>query len=281
MKIRLASLTLAALGASAAPGAWAVEYGTVVSSTPVVVSTQVTQRDCSAEPGAAPSSRGGSGGSGVGALAGAVVGAALGNALGGGSGRAVATGIGMIAGAALGNHAEAEEAERIAAPTQRCRDVTRYEQRTVGYDVVYDYQGVRRSVRLAQLPGDRIPLEVQVVPAGQPYGPISQAQQLPQAPQAAQYPQYSQYPQYPQAAPVPPPAPRVYRTPADNPPDYYYDEPPAPRVVYAPPPPPAPVYAAQPAAVNPWPYIIVGGVGAWAISNAYKHRHVQPRWRHR
>jgi len=271
MTIRLASLSIAALSAAATSNAWATEYGTVVSSTPVVVSTPVTQRDCSAEPGAAPSGRSGSG---VGALAGAVMGAALGNALGKGTGRAVSTGIGMIAGAALGNHAEAEAADRDAAQTQRCRDVTRYEPRTVGYDVVYDYQGVRRTVRLAQLPGDRIPLEVQVVAAGQQMaGPVSQA------PQAAPYPQYPQYQQYPQA---PQPAQRpAYRTPADNPPDYTYDDTPAPRTVYGPPPAPAPVYVAQPAAVNPWPYIIVGGIGAWAISNAYGDRRGPGHWRHR
>lgn len=241
MNPRIAALALAALG-GASSLARATEYGTVLSSTPVLASVPVTQRECVAERAATPAREG----SGVGALAGAVVGAAIGNAFGSGTGRALSTGIGMIAGAALGNHAEAEEVARSAPPAQRCRDVTRYEQRAIGYDVVYDYQGVQRSVRLAQPPGDRIALEVQVMPAGQV-----------QAPDPA-----------PMAAPV-------YRTPADN---RVVDE--APRIVYAPPP-PAVVYADPPVQASPWPYLVVGGITAVAIANAWGrggHVHRAPRW---
>lgn len=261
MNPRIAGLALAALGGTSSL-AWATEYGTVVSSTPILAAVPVTQRECVAEAAPAPRE-----GSGAGALAGAVVGAALGNALGGGSGRAISTGIGMIAGAALGNHAEAQEAARTAPPLQRCRDLTRYEQRTVGYDVVYEYQGVQRSVRLAQAPGSHIPLDVQVVPAGQV---------MP-------------------AAPAPMPAARpAYRTPADNRVDDearragYPAAPADPAYGY----PSYPAYPAYPAEApvveraspSAWPYVIVGGIAALAIADAVRHdRRGPPRpyWRHR
>lgn len=252
MLTRATPLALLALTAATGGSAWAAtDYGTVISTTPVIATTPVTQRDCVVEPGAAPASRGNSG---AGAIAGAVVGAALGNALGGGTGRAMATGIGMIAGAALGNHAEAEEAARTAAPVQRCRDVVRQEQRVVGYDVVYDYQGVQRSVRLPQPPGDRIALEVSVVPVGQVGAP-------------AQPP-----------APAPAAAPRVYRTPADNP---YADDVPPVRTVYVPAPAPETVVVERPVYASPWPYLLVGGVAAWAIANGHHGGHGGRYWRHR
>jgi uncharacterized protein YcfJ len=255
MTHRLASLSVLALTAVASSATWAVEYGRVISSTPVVSSVPMSQRECVNETGAAPSSR--SSGSGAGAAVGALFGAALGNTLGHGTGRAASTAVGMIAGAALGNHAEEQEANRnaAAATTQRCRDVTRYEQRAVGYDVVYEYQGVQRSVRLAQPPGDRIALEVQVMPAGAMNPPVS-----------------AMPPQLPAQRPV-------YRMPGDAAP---YDDRDAPRTVYVPA--PAPVYAAQPVAVNPWPYVVAGGVGAWVLVNATRDRgrdRGHGHWRHR
>ncbi len=229
----------AALLSSAATGAWAVEYGTVVSSTPVVSNVPVAQRQCQDEVISAPQRS-----TGGGALVGALIGAAVGNAFGGGSGRAVATGIGMIAGAAIGDHAEADASPQGSTTTQRCRNVTHYEQRTVAYDVVYDYQGVRRSVRLAQDPGDRIALDVQVVPAGAP-APVRGA-----SPPAARAP--------------------VYRSPVDSP---YVDGAP-PLEDYA----PTPAYPpAQVVYANPWPYVLIGGalIGATQVrgwrGHGYRH----------
>lgn len=156
--------TLVLAGLAAAVGsARATEYGTVVATTPVVHQVPVAQRLCHDEQ-VITSQR--SGGSGAGALIGAIAGAALGNAMGTGGGRAAATGIGMVAGAAIGDRVEAEGSPPQVATTQRCRTVTRYEQRIVGYDVVYDHQGVRRAARVATDPGERIALETQVVPVG-------------------------------------------------------------------------------------------------------------------
>jgi hypothetical protein len=163
--------------------------------------------------------------SGAGALIGAIAGAAIGNSVGSGAGRAAATGIGLIAGSEIGNRAEANGAPVVNGTVQRCRTVTRYENRTVAYDVVYDYQGVRRSVRLAQDPGERIALEVNVVPAGA----VAQGR-------------------------LPAPTAPVYAQPQ---PDVVYEQAPPP-VVYAQP----AYYAGYPGYVNPWPYVAVGiGLG--------------------
>jgi uncharacterized protein YcfJ len=155
-KVALATLCLAATGA------WATQFGTVVSSTPVVMSVPVTQQQCFEEPVVYQQR------SGAGALIGAVTGAAIGNTFGSGAGRVVATGIGMVTGAAIGDRVEAGATPPVTTMATRCRNVTHYENRTVGYNVVYDYQGMRQSVRLAQDPGDRIPLEVSATPAPAP-----------------------------------------------------------------------------------------------------------------
>jgi uncharacterized protein YcfJ len=142
----------------ATTGALATQFGTVISSTPVVSSVPVTQQQCVNEPLVYQQR------SGAGALIGAVTGAAIGHNFGGGAGRAVATGIGMVAGAAIGDQVEAGAYPPVTTMATRCRNVTRYENRTVGYDVVYDYRGMRRSVRMAQDPRDRIALNVDVAP---------------------------------------------------------------------------------------------------------------------
>jgi len=152
-----------ALGALCAAfgSACATEYGAVVSSTPVMQSVPVPQRVCNDQEVVYQQQP-----SGAGALFGAIAGAALGNAIGGGGGRVAATGIGLVAGSAIGNQVEANGLPPTTSTVQRCRTVTRYENRLVGYDVVYDYQGVRRSVRMSQDPGQSIALEVNVSPTG-------------------------------------------------------------------------------------------------------------------
>lgn len=47
-----------------------------------------------------------------------------------------------------------------------CTKVTVYEYRVVAYDVVYDYRGQRYETRVAQIPGERIALDLNVAPAG-------------------------------------------------------------------------------------------------------------------
>ena len=149
-----------ALSCAAASSAWAAEYGTVVSSTPIVAAVPVPQRECVDQPIVYQQPN-----TGVGALIGAITGAAIGNNVGGGAGRAAATGIGLVAGSIIGDRIEGDSAPPVASTVRQCRTVTRYENRTIGFDVVYDYQGVRRHAQLARDPGDRIALSVAVAPA--------------------------------------------------------------------------------------------------------------------
>jgi len=232
---------------AAAGAASATEYGTVVSSRPVVQQVAVPQRVCSEEPVALrPAS------SGVGALVGAIAGGVLGHTVGGGAGQAVATGLGVVAGAAIGDRVEANGAQPVAATEQRCRTVTRYENRTVAYEVVYDYQGVRRATRVAQDPGERIALEVQVAPAGA----------LPPV----------------RSVPAPAAVSPVTQAPAviyeDAQPQVVYQSAPPPRVVYTSP------YYAEPAYYSPWPYyalgsaLVIGSTWGWRGGYGYGgHNH--------
>ena len=166
------ALALAALSGSAL----ATEYGTVVSSTPITLQVPVPRQACSDASVQAPTTGGG-------ALLGAVIGGAIGNSLGSGAGRAAATGLGLVAGAAIGNQAEA--ANTPPATLRNCQTLMRYEPRVVGYDITYEYQGQRYATRVAQDPGRRIALNVSADAAGAPaLAPSAQAVQAPPAPAA-------------------------------------------------------------------------------------------------
>ncbi len=133
----------------------AAEYATVISATPITSQIGVPRRVCSDERQyVQPQS------SGAGAVIGAIAGGLLGNTLGGGGGRAAATGIGAVAGAALGNSVEMNGYPATEVPVQRCQTVSSYENRTVGYDVVYEYAGQRYATRMAQDPGREIRIDV-------------------------------------------------------------------------------------------------------------------------
>jgi uncharacterized protein YcfJ len=238
---RLHLLSAAAVLALAAAGAHAAtEYGTVVSSTPVYTQVPASDRVCTDEVvTTAPRT------TGAGALAGALIGGVVGNQVGHGAGRAAATGLGLVLGTAVGNQAEANAAGPQTSTVQHCQNVSRYEDRIVGYDVVYDYAGTRRSARMAQdpgAPGTRIAVDVNVAAA---------------APNSHSY----------RGTPVPPAdAQPVYGGGSADP---YYAPAPAPRVVYATPQPPysyyypAPVYAAPPPVIYGPPAVSLSIGGVW------------------
>jgi uncharacterized protein YcfJ len=149
-------LVLAALAPLAAHAA---EYANVLTATPVTASINVPRRVCSeAQQYVQPQP------SGAGAVIGAIAGGLLGNTVGGGFGRAAATGVGAVAGAAIGNGVEANAYPPASVPVQRCQTVSGYENRTVGYDVVYEYNGRRYATRLARDPGPQLAIDVR--PAG-------------------------------------------------------------------------------------------------------------------
>ena len=146
--------------AAVAGTAQAQELGRVLSSTPVVQQVAIPQQVCGNE-----TVYSGNRTSGAGAVMGAIAGGAAGNAIGKGSGRAAATAIGLIGGAVVGNQIEGGQPQYQSV--QRCHTETRYENRTVGYDVQYEYGGRQYSTRTQTDPGGWIPVSVQ--PAARTY----------------------------------------------------------------------------------------------------------------
>lgn len=215
------TLLFTALGLVAA-GAGAQEIGRVLSSTPVIQQVAVPRTYCSQPTYVAPPQTSGAGG-----LMGAIAGGALGSTIGHGSGTAAAVVLGTIGGAILGNNIEAGGARPQA--TQVCSSETTYENRTVGYNVTYEYAGRQFTAQLPYDPGPTIQLQVSPVssaPAGVPQQavaegivtappvgvapPVASAPPVVvQAPQPIVYQSYQTYPAYP-AYPVYAPYP-VYR----------------------------------------------------------------------
>ena len=187
--------------AMAAPG----PVGTVVSSTPITAQVPVPVQQCFDQPVAVQQPN-----TGGGAVAGALIGGLLGSTVGHGGDRAVATGVGAVAGAVVGNSVEAANNPPVASTVRRCQTVTQYEPRTIGYDVVYEYQGQRYSTRLAQNPGAQIALNVTAAGAMDSAPP-------PSAPPAN--PAYAPYPPAPVVVQQVPPT-VVYGSPY---PYYSYD----------------------------------------------------------
>jgi uncharacterized protein YcfJ len=192
------------------PMARAAELATVVSSTPVTVSVPVSRQVCSDGSQLVRTAP-----SGAGAVIGAIAGGVLGNSVGGGFGRAAATGVGAVAGAAIGNQVEANGTPTAEVPVRRCQTATSYENRVVGYDVMYDYAGQRYSTRMNRDPGKQMAVNVQPADAG--------AANLP----APVYNDPAATQQQPTYQPVPPPT--TYYQPLPQ--TVYYD---APYPYYAP-----------------------------------------------
>src|SRR4051794_22009544 len=159
---KMKTLTKTSLAAAAAAtllgvsvDARAAEYAKVVSATPVTESVAVPRQECVNGEQLVQQPP-----SGAGALVGAIAGGVIGNQFGHGFGRAAATGIGAVTGSAIGNNVEANATPPAAVPVQRCRTVNGYENRIVGYDVVYEYHGQRYSTRLPQDPGAQLAVDV-------------------------------------------------------------------------------------------------------------------------
>ena len=186
----LAFLTIAAVTAT---GAFAQERGRVLSSTPITQQVAVPQQVCSDQPVAvAPRP------SGAGAVVGAIAGGLLGNVVGGGSGRAAATGAGLIGGAMLGNQVEASGPAQYQTVRQ-CSTQTFYQNRTVGYNVSYEYNGRSYTTQTTEPPGKWIALNVQPEVNNNAYGSNGYygTQQPPQAAYSTSYPDSSYSNGYP------------------------------------------------------------------------------------
>lgn len=183
----------------------------VISSTPVVQQVSVPRQVCSTQPVITEAPK-----SGAGAVMGALAGGAMGNAIGDGSGRALATMIGLVGGAMVGNNIEG--ASQQVQNMQQCGVQTAYENRTAYYNVVYEYADKQYSVQMASDPGPYVRL--QVTPVGA----------MPSQPQAAVQPGFVQPSQPVYSQPVY--SQPVYTQPVYSQPVYVQPAVVAPMVVY-------------------------------------------------
>lgn len=151
-------LTLSAL-LLASGASMAEDVGRVISSTPVVQQVGVPRQVCSTEQVAVQSPK-----SGAGAVMGAIAGGAMGNAVGRGAGNAAATMLGLVGGAIVGDRIEGAPEAQLQN-VQHCATQTFYENRTVGYNVQYEFGGKQYAVQLPQDPGPSIRLQVSPVGA--------------------------------------------------------------------------------------------------------------------
>lgn len=87
-----------------------------------------------------------------GAIAGAVIGGILGHQIGAGSGRDLATGAGVVAGAAIGSQVDSRgvEVQRVQHCTTARADAPDY------YDVIYRFRGEDHHVQMTYVPGSTV-----------------------------------------------------------------------------------------------------------------------------
>lgn len=159
-------LTLASL-------AQAQEVGQVISRTAVYQQVAVPRQTCSQTPVAVQNPT-----SGAGALMGAIAGGAVGSQIGGGSGQALATMVGIVGGAMMGDRVENPGSQLQNQTT--CTTQNHMENRLVGYTVVYEYAGKQHTVQLPQDPGPTIQLQVTPVGATQAAAPAPMIMTPPQ-----------------------------------------------------------------------------------------------------
>ncbi len=179
MNTRLLALGAAGL-AFVAPALHAQETARVLSSVPVIQQVAVPRQVCTTQQVMVEQPK-----SGAGAALGAIAGGAVANNIGRGDGRALATIAGVVGGAMLGNHIEGQPPARLQDQTT-CSTQTVYENRTVGYEVTYEYAGRQYKVQSPQDPGPYLRVQVTPVlpapgtapstaPLGVPARPISEA----------------------------------------------------------------------------------------------------------
>jgi hypothetical protein len=89
----------------------------------------------------------------------------MGNAMGKGGGRALATGLGIFGGAMLGDHIQNDGRQGDMRTVRRCEEQPSFENRVVGYNVVYEYGGQRYTTQMDREPGRTIPVQVTLNPA--------------------------------------------------------------------------------------------------------------------
>ena len=147
----------------------------VITSTAVIQQVAVPRQVCNTAAVVTEAPK-----SGAGAAIGAIAGGAMGNAVGNGNGRALATMIGLVGGAVVGNNVEGSRSQ--VQNVQQCSMQTSYENRTMHYDVVYEYADKRYSIQMPNDPGQYVRLSVT------PVGTLPPQNRTPQS----NYQQYQQ-----------------------------------------------------------------------------------------
>lgn len=148
--VLFSALALTAVGAMAQEA-----VGNVVSSQPVIQQVAVPRTTCApGVPQAQPMTSGGGG------VLGAITGAGIGSTIGAGSGNAAAIAGGLILGAIAGNAIEANNIRAQQAMTPNCVTENTIENRTVGYNVTYEYGGRQYTTQMPYDPGSTVRLNV-------------------------------------------------------------------------------------------------------------------------
>ncbi|GGP23665.1 glycine zipper 2TM domain-containing protein [Silvimonas iriomotensis] len=137
--------------------AQAAEYGRVISTVPVVQQVSVPQQSCWDEQVQVQQPR-----TYGGALLGGIFGGLLGNTVGKGNGNVAATAAGAVVGALAGDNIANQNAGVSTQTVHRCATTQTQQQRTVGYDVTYEYAGQRYTTRMAYDPGRQVPVSIGV-----------------------------------------------------------------------------------------------------------------------
>ena len=150
MKKLLSLLTLLSIGTLV----HAQEVGKVISSTQVIQQVSVPRQVCSQEQVAVQPSK-----SGAGAAMGAIAGGAIGNQIGGGSGKSAATVLGILGGAILGDKIEGTPSAQTQT-VQNCTTQNVIENRVIGFNVTYEFNGKQYNVQLPRDPGPTIKLNI-------------------------------------------------------------------------------------------------------------------------
>lgn len=132
----------------------AEEIGMVLSSTPIIQQVAVPRQVCSNQQIVTGGQK-----SGAGAAMGAIAGGAIGNQIGNGNGRALATMAGILGGAIMGDKIEGPGTPEVRN-VQNCSQQMFYENRTMAYNVVYEFAGKQYTVQMPQDPGPTVRLQI-------------------------------------------------------------------------------------------------------------------------
>jgi uncharacterized protein YcfJ len=158
----------------------AQEVGRVISTVPIIQQVAVPRQVCSQQQVTTQPHK-----SGAGAIMGAIAGGTVGHAIGRDG---LGTAIGMFGGAILGDKIEGTPAPEVKN-VQTCSTQNFYENRTVAYNVTYEFAGKQYNVQMPQDPGPTVRLQIT------PMVSSSQNYNYPPPPAASQVPPPGSAPQ--------------------------------------------------------------------------------------